>query len=200
MSDMEARTTRIGCIIMASGQGRRFGGNKLMAPLGGRPLIGYILQATDGLFPQRLVVTRHESVQEYCCSHGAEVLLHREPERSDTIRLGIEAMADCSHCVFCMGDQPLIKRDSLEKMLLAAQAEPDKIWRFSADGVPGAPVLFPQKFFPELADLPVGEGGGYVIRNNPSEIREVNVSVCELMDIDTPADLQRIEKILVDFD
>lgn len=190
----------IGCIIMASGQGRRFGGNKLMTPLGGRPLIDYILQATAGLFQRRLVVTRHESVQEYCLSHGAEVLLHREPERSDTVRLGIEAMADCSHCLFCMGDQPLIKRGSLEKILLAAQTEPDKIWRFSAKGVPGAPVIFPRKFFPELAHLPVGEGGGYVIKNNQSEIREVNVDVCELMDVDTPKDLQRIEKMLVDFD
>ncbi|MDO4203606.1 MAG: nucleotidyltransferase family protein [Selenomonadaceae bacterium] len=197
---MAAGMTRIGCVIMASGQGRRFGGNKLMATLTGKPLIDYILQATEGLFQRRVVVTRHESVRQYCLSQGAEVLFHCEPERSDTIRLGIEAMADCTHCMFCMGDQPLIKRESLEKMQRAAQTAPDKIWRFSADGVPGAPVLFPRKFFLELADLPAGEGGGYVIRNNPSEIMEVNVDVCELMDIDTPADLQRIEKILVDFD
>lgn len=199
MSDMAERRSNIGCVIMASGQGRRFGGNKLMATLGGRPLIDYILQATDGLFQRRLVVTGHESVREYCRSRGAEVLFHSEPERSDTIRLGIEALADCSHCVFCMGDQPLVKRESLQKMLLAAQAEPDKIWRFAAQGVPGAPVLFPKKFFPGLSALPSGEGGGYIIKNNPNEIRAVNVAVCELMDADTPIELARIEKMLVNF-
>ncbi len=170
-----------------------------MAVLGGRPLIDYILQATDGLFQRRLVVTGHESVREYCRSQGVEVLFHSEPEKSDTIRLGITALADCSHCVFCMGDQPLVKRESLEEMLRAAQAEPGKIWRFAAQGVPGAPVLFPRKFFSGLAALPSGEGGGYIIKNNPTEIREVKVAVCELMDIDTPNDLERIEKMLVNF-
>ena len=38
-----------GCIIMASGMGTRFGGNKLMAELDGVPLIQHVIQATDGL-------------------------------------------------------------------------------------------------------------------------------------------------------
>ncbi len=199
VSDMAAGTNNIGCIIMASGQGRRFGGNKLMASLAGRPVIDYILRVTEGLFQRRLTVTRHKTVEEYCLSHGAEVLLHQEPERNDTIRLGIEAMADCSHCMFCMGDQPLINRKSLEKMLLAAQAEPDKIWRLSANGVPGAPVLFPRKFFAELSALPMGEGGGYVIRAYREEVCTVEADVQELMDLDTQEDRERAEKILVDF-
>ena len=34
----------LGCVIMASGTGQRFGGNKLLADFGGRPLISCILK------------------------------------------------------------------------------------------------------------------------------------------------------------
>ena len=57
---------RLGCVIMASGMGTRFGGNKLMADFGGAPMIARILQATDGLFARRVVVTRHADVAAFC--------------------------------------------------------------------------------------------------------------------------------------
>ena len=50
----------LGCVIMASGLGRRFGGNKLLAELGGKPLLQWVLDATQGMFGcRRVVVTRH---------------------------------------------------------------------------------------------------------------------------------------------
>ena len=56
----------VGCVIMASGLGKRFGGNKLMADFHGKPLLQSALEATDGLFAKRVVVTRHESVAALC--------------------------------------------------------------------------------------------------------------------------------------
>ena len=51
---------RIACIIMASGLGKRFGSNKLMASFHGAPLIHSVLDVTGSvpLFADRLVVTR----------------------------------------------------------------------------------------------------------------------------------------------
>ena len=43
-------TPHLGCVIMASGLGKRFGGNKLMADFDGQPLICRALTVTDGLF------------------------------------------------------------------------------------------------------------------------------------------------------
>ena len=34
---------KIGCVLMAAGQGTRFGGDKLLQPLGGRPLLARTL-------------------------------------------------------------------------------------------------------------------------------------------------------------
>ena len=55
-------TPHLGCVIMASGLGKRFGGNKLMADFDGQPLICRALTVTDGLFSHRVVVTRHADV------------------------------------------------------------------------------------------------------------------------------------------
>lgn len=45
----------LGCVIMASGLGKRFGGNKLMADFDGQPLICRALTVTDGLFHTALL-------------------------------------------------------------------------------------------------------------------------------------------------
>ena len=52
---------------MASGLGKRFGSNKLMADFNGKPMVYRILSATDdALFAARIVVTRSGEVEAFC--------------------------------------------------------------------------------------------------------------------------------------
>lgn len=117
------RTLKHGCIVMASGVGARFGGNKLMAELCGAPLVGHVARATDGLFSRRVVVTRHADVASLCETLGAQVILHDEPCRNDTVRLGMEAMDGCDTVTFVQGDQPLIRPASIAALLRAAERD-----------------------------------------------------------------------------
>ena len=117
------RTLKHGCIVMASGAGVRFGGNKLMAELCGEPLVGHVVRATDSLFDRRVVVTRHADVAALCETLGAQVILHDEPGRNDTVRLGMEAMDGCDTVTFVQGDQPLIRPASIAALLRAAERD-----------------------------------------------------------------------------
>ncbi len=117
------RTLKHGCIVMASGVGARFGGNKLMAELCGAPLVGHVVRATDGLFSRRVVVTRHADVAALCETLGVQVILHDEPCRNDTVRLGMEAMDGCDTVTFVQGDQPLIRPASIAALLRAAERD-----------------------------------------------------------------------------
>lgn len=117
------RTLKHGCIVMASGVGARFGGNKLMAELCDVPLVGYVVRATDGLFSRRVVVTRHADVAALCETLGVQVILHDEPCRNDTVRLGMEAMDGCDTVTFVQGDQPLIRPASIVALLRAAERD-----------------------------------------------------------------------------
>lgn len=183
-----------GCIIMASGMGTRFGSNKLMAELDGLPLIQHVIRATDGLFARRVVVTRHAEVAEVCHALGVEVILHDEPHRNDTVRLGMEGMESCTTVTFVQADQPLISPASIAALLRCAEEDPESIWRASFEGTPGAPVLFPAWTFDELHALPLGKGGGYVAKTHKGRVRTVEVAnKWELFDVDTVEDLQVLE-------
>lgn len=108
---------------MASGVGARFGGNKLMAELCDVPLVGHVVRATDDLFSRRVVVTRHADVAALCETLGAQVILHDEPCRNDTVRLGMEVMDGCDTVTFVQGDQPLIRPASIVALLRAAERD-----------------------------------------------------------------------------
>ena len=176
----------LGCVIMASGLGKRFGGNKLMADFHGLPMIARALAATEDLFARRVVVTRHADVADFCRKQGVEAVLHGEPYRSDTVRLGLEAIGTVSGCLFCPGDQPLLRRETVAALISAWEGEPDAIWRPGIAGQPGAPILFPHWAFEELRSLPEGKGGGFLAKKYPERVRVLPVrDEYELADVDT---------------
>ncbi len=191
--DLDNPFGNTGCVIMASGLGNRFGSNKLMADFLGQPLIARALDATDRIFAKRVVVTRHEDVAALCCSREVEVILHSFPYRSDTVRLGLEAVGRVDGCMFCPADQPLLRRDTVASLALAFENNREFIWRTSFNDTCASPVIFPKWAFPELLSLPDGKGGGHIIRNHPEKVRTVSAQdIYELRDVDTPEDLQEL--------
>lgn len=189
----------IGCVIMASGLGKRFGGNKLMAAFHGRPMIQRALDATEGLFTHRVVVTRHENVAALCREQHVDVVLHDLPNRNDTVRLGLEALGDVDACMFLPGDQPLLRRETVALLLEHWKAEPEKIVRPACNGHAGSPVLFPAWAFPELLALPEGKGGGVVIKKHPDAVRHITIAdPFELADADTPEMLETLKGLCHD--
>ena len=195
--DLERPFGAVGCVIMASGQGKRFGGNKLMAAFDGAPMICRILDATT-CFKRRVVVTRHADVALLCRERGIETVLHTLPLRSDTVRLGLEALEGVTGCMFCPADQPLLRADTVRALALCAANDPASIWRVTAAGQVGTPTLFPQWCFPELRSLPEGKGGGVLAKKYPERVRYLTVAdPGELMDVDTPEDLLRLQSAYI---
>ena len=178
----------LGCVLMASGLGRRFGADKLMADFDGAPLISRAIEATGGLFDKRVLLTRSAAAAEYARARGVQVQLHALPRRSDAMRLGLGEMAEMDGCLFCPCDQPLLTRQTVTALAAAFARQPGCIWRPAAAGQPGAPVVFPRWVFAELAAVQQG-GGSAVAAAHPDKVRLLEVDAWELFDVDTPADL-----------
>lgn len=188
---------KVGCVIMASGLGKRFGGNKLMADFGGKPMILRALQASEDLKAHCVVVTRHEDVAELCRNLGVEVILHDLPHRSDTVRLGLEALGNVDACLFLPADQPLLRRETVKALVRQWETDQEHILRPVCKDTPGAPVLFPRWAFPQLRNLPEGKGGGWVIKNHPEKATAMEIeNPYELMDADTPDTLQVLRQYI----
>lgn len=198
--DLDRPFGNTGCVIMASGLGKRFGGGKLLAPLGDRSLIDRVLDATETGFSRRVVVTRDAGVEALCLARGVPCLRHDLPLRSDTVRLGLEFLArdgSLDACAFFPGDQPLVSAETVQTLLLAAAHIPGAIWRLGYGQQAGAPVFFPASLFGELRTLPAGRGGGAVAAARPELVRVLPaLSPAELRDVDTPADLAELEALL----
>lgn len=193
----------LGCVIMASGLGTRFGGNKLMSRIQEQCMLQYTIDYTSQL-QNRVVVTRHKDVEDYCKEQGIPVLFHELPNRNDTIRLGLtylihEAREDSQleGCFFCQGDQPFFRKESLKEMCEHFKRNPEKIYRPAFENMVGAPVLFPKWSFDELLCLKEKEGGQVVVKKHPEAVALVAVSSpMELKDIDTKQDLEAIDVYL----
>ena len=200
-----------GCVLMASGLSTRFGSNKLLAPFDVQPLLYRAFAATDT--PQlsaRIVVTRSAQVQALCKAQGVPVLLHALPGRNDTVRLGLSALLaqhpELTGCMFLPGDQPLLRRATVDQLLTAfeqTQKETERVilrlgWRAGgAEPLLGSPVLFGSGHFDALRALPEGKGGGVVIRQHPGCVRAVYAqSAEELEDADTVERLEALKRFL----
>lgn len=212
------KSLTVGCVIMASGLSRRFGTNKLLADFCGQPMLcrAFDATATPGI-AARIVVTRSEEVQALCRAQGVPVLLHSLPGRNDTVRLGLSALLEqlpeLSGCMFLPGDQPLLRRETVEAMTaLFCREQPSpaewqketerEIFRlgFRARNDPspltGSPVLFEKGLFQELLTLPQGMGGSVLLRKYPAHVHTVYIADRnELADADTPEALAQLEAL-----
>lgn len=213
------KSLTVGCVIMASGLSRRFGTNKLLADFCGQPMLcrAFDATATPGI-AARIVVTRSEEVQALCRAQGVPVLLHSLPGRNDTVRLGLSALLEqlpeLSGCMFLPGDQPLLRRETVEAMTaLFCREQPSPAeWqketereifrlahRFINDPNPlvGSPVLFSKRYFSELRILPEGKGGSVLLRKYPERVHNIFIEDRnELLDADTPEALAELLRIL----
>lgn len=189
---------QIGCVIMAAGKGRRFGRNKLLEPLGGKPILTHVLDALPRACFQRLTaVVSCPEVAQLCHASQIPTVVNDLGILSHSVRLGVQAMEGLDGCLFVMGDQPLCRTVSIERMAAAFQREPHCVFRLASQGRAGSPVLFPSALFGPLAALTGEEGGMAAVRRAGAEIRLVQAeSPAELMDADTPQALEVIRACL----
>ena len=187
---------RLGCVILAAGNAARFGENKLLTEFRGRPLIEWAFAALPA---ERLaavtVVTQYEAVAALARDRGFSVVRNEAPELgvSHSVALGTRALKErCEGLLFLVADQPLLGRQTVERILDRFLAEPDRIVVPAAGERKGNPCVFPAALFPDLEALTGDRGGKQLIRRFPERVERVSVAPQELFDVDTLSDLQKM--------
>lgn len=187
---------KLGCVVMAAGNARRFGDNKLAARLEGRSLIRRTLEAVPPeTFDTVAVVTQYEEILKLAGEFGFTPVRNVHPDfgLSRTIALGLTALGNCDAAMFLVSDQPLLRRESVAALARFWQERPDKLAALAHGGVRGNPCVFPARFFPELLALTEDHGGNTVIRRHEEDLRLLEVPEAELRDVDTPQALEALK-------
>nr|WP_325195221.1 nucleotidyltransferase family protein [uncultured Oscillibacter sp.] len=188
---------KIGCVVMAAGNARRYGNNKLAAQLRGRSLILRALEAVPAeQFDTVVVVTQYPEIMRLAAEFHFAAVLNEHPEYgiSHTIQLGLTGLRDCGGVLFQVSDQPLLRRESVAELVRLWKRSPESIAAVGHNGVRGNPCLFPARFFPELLELREDRGGNAVIRRHEEDLMLLEVPAEELYDVDTVQALEKLER------
>lgn len=192
---------RLGCVVMASGEGARFGGapgEKLVTPLAGTAVLERTLEALPRDLLDVVVVTRWDAVDALCARLGVRCVRAAGPLKSDTVRAGLEALGHRAGCLFVTGDQPLLGEGSVRAMAAALTREPSAIVRLAWHGQPANPVLWPADMLDALARMDNDTGGRALLAGHAELTDRVRLVEAagewELADVDTREDLARLEE------
>ena len=183
----------IGCLIMAAGNASRFGENKLTASFAGKSLFSLALAAIPAdTFARVTVVSQYPVLLQEAEQAGFHAIRNDRPDDgiSQTIRLGTEAMADCAGILYMVADQPLLRQETVLRIVQDWRQHPGCIVGAAHNGHRGNPCLFPARFFPELCALEGDRGGSSVIRRHEDALRLVEAAEPELSDCDTKQALE----------
>ena len=182
---------RIGGLVLAAGEGSRFGATKQLAPLAGRPLLEHALASVAALSP-RVVVLGHaaDEILAAVDLQGAEPAVcegWREGQAA-SLRCGVAALGDVDAAVVVLGDQPRITAEAVARVAAAAGAGAA---RASYAGRPGHPVLLGRALLDRVGELRGDVGFRDLL--DGANVREVEVGgLADPTDIDTQEELARL--------
>ncbi|MCF8031510.1 MAG: putative selenium-dependent hydroxylase accessory protein YqeC [Desulfarculaceae bacterium] len=189
-------------VVLAAGLSTRFGGDKLSAPLAGRPLAHWALEAAlCSSLGEVILVTRPELADDLGRAFpAAHLVVNQNPARgqSGSLRLGLEAASPkASHALFLLADQPLITPALIDSFVAAALtghglAALDGLERIMP------PTLFAREHFSELLRAKGDKGGRQLLAAHGEEVLTLppNFPLAG-MDVDQPRDLGRAELALL---
>lgn len=186
-------------ILLAAGSARRFGSNKLLHPLNGKPLYAHGLAALLAAAKMRpaadvTVVSRTPEILAAARAAGARAVESPLSEQglSFTIKAALDALeplAEGDYLLFAVADQPYLTAASVAALLEKA-APPTRGATLCFGEKVGSPTLFSASLAKDLRALEGDRGGRSVLRALGGECLRVQAeSARELEDIDLPEQL-----------
>ena len=187
----------VSAVVLAAGAASRFGGVKLLAELGGRPVLQHVLDAVEAQGLGEVVVVLGddaEAIERAIEWRGERRVRNPDPGRglSSSLSVGLDAVSPtATAALIVLGDQPGLRADTVGA-LLAQQDDPTRpvvVPRYDDDAARN-PVLIGRPAFGLVVEARGDRGLGPVLAAHPEIVVEVPVTGSN-PDVDTPADLAR---------
>jgi len=190
----------IGGVVLAAGEGRRFGGAKLAAELDGRPLLDHALEAmltVPGIERVVVVLGAHaEELARRADLAGVETALCEDWREgiSASLRAGVRTLAEAEALVVTLADQPFITPQVIAAIVDRIEGRAPAA-RATYAGRPGHPVLIKRQLFAAVEELRGDAGARDLLA--AAGVRSVECGhLCPPDDVDTQDDLEAARRLL----
>jgi molybdenum cofactor cytidylyltransferase len=186
-------------VVLAAGASTRMGGQKLLLPLGGEPLVRRVVKAVcDAGFDEVLVVVGNEHEQVVRAFEGLPI---RHAVNADyatgmgsSFRTAVANLPDSDAAMFALADQPFVTASEYRQVLDAYVQHRTPIVSVRYGDVMAPPHLFAREFFPELAALE--HGARPVLLRHRDRTTILTFPLDLLIDVDTPEDYEEVKRRL----
>ncbi|MFQ5511948.1 MAG: NTP transferase domain-containing protein [Candidatus Krumholzibacteriia bacterium] len=187
-------------VFLAAGAGRRFGADKLLADVGGKPLIYHSLKpAVESSLPRVYVVTGaanaalERRIGELFPAGDKIVTVHnKHPQRGmmSSLKAALRTLdPDCSGAMVLLADMPGLTPPLIDT-LLGAFDNKDTIIVPECNGEWRHPRIIPKRYFPDFLRLDDDASGMQVIDRHRGDVQVITTGrEPDYADIDSPADL-----------
>lgn len=189
----------IAAIVLAAGQSRRMGQNKLFLPYDESTVIDTIITEVAACVRDIVVVTGHQAdrLAEHLKPYPVRCVFnpaYAQAEMLVSIQTGLRALPDeVTAALIVLGDQPRLRRHIVQRVIDAA--EPDALIVPSFQMKRGHPILIPRSMWPSILALPPEASLRDVIRAHADHIHYITFDDDSVLrDIDTPEDYQNISR------
>ena len=188
-------------VVLAAGRSSRMGGpNKLLAEIGGKPLVRIVV---DAVLASRarpvVVVTGHQRDKVEAALAGLPVKFAHNPHFADglgtSLKAGIAALpAEADGAIVCLGDMPQVDSALIDRLIGAFDPDHGALVVLpTIDGKRGNPVVWSRRFFPDLMAVEGDVGARYLIGRYTEAVAEVPLTgTAALTDVDTPEALEAV--------
>ena len=193
---------KIAMIMLAAGNSRRFGANKLLYEIDGIPMYRHVLEQLDdtkkkieNIYSEysditednNIVITQYDAIAEAVKTKEIQVLYNPHPEDgiSSSVKIGLNASLDAEAVLFTVADQPWLTSETICELIHMFLNTSKGIACVSCQGKMGNPCIFDRKYYNELLSLEGDKGGKKVIMKHldDTQIYEIEEGR-ELEDID----------------
>jgi molybdenum cofactor cytidylyltransferase len=197
---MSAPAKRVAAVVLAAGQGLRFGGQKLLAPLRDRPLLQHALDAANAssLAPVVVVLGADADAVTAGIRLGRARLVHNVDHatgQASSLRVGLRSLDASDAAVVVLGDQPNVTAALLDALVAAQRSSGAPAVVCAQDGRRSPPTLLHRDLWEEVDALRGDTGARDVLaRHRDVAVFEVGEGLGRLDDIDTPEDRERLAR------
>ena len=193
-AQMQSKRVKLAFIMLAAGNSRRFGSNKLMYEVDGVPMyqrtLRQLRKAAEKIPDSRIILVtqpQYSEIIDVVKGTGAEVLFNPQPERgiASSMQIGLESAKDADACMFTVADQPWLTAETIIALYDAFQSENKGMACTRHGEKTGNPCVFSEKYYKELMGITGDRGGKQVIKRHPEDVVYFKISdERELQDVD----------------